>query len=396
MGFLPGKRKKRKKKGKKTRKAQGRILTVSSLLFLAMVAALLVSLFRAEWDRQQEPDAIRPASPAWAVGILARGIREIGVNEKHIRSGLASDGETIFRFPCPDHLHPITANRWLSRILQEEGLEILECREEGRTGRPTLHYRLFVPGSDHLFLRLRMDPPSGDPALQEQEPVLAIVIDDFGYNYGPTVRGFLDLDIPLTTSILPGLRRSERVEREARKRGRDIFLHLPMEPLGWPEDNPGPGAVFTGISRDSLHSLLDSHYESFRFVSGLNNHMGSRACQDSGLMADFLDWVKEKDLLVLDSWTHPQSKLFDMARERGARSLKCDLFLDGKGETESGIAENLMILTSLARERGRAVGIGHPRKETLAVLERMIPRLQDYDFRFVTISELAKKKELEP
>jgi len=325
--------------------------------------------------------------------VILRGVRELGVFESRISRKTGEDGLPLFRFRCPARLHPVTANRWLSRIFHEEGLRLLDCREEGRPGRPTLFFLVEAAGEPSLRWRLRMDPPLGDPPVEGAQPMLAIIIDDFGYNYGPVVRRLLDLDIPLTVSILPGLRRSERIEREARERGHGVFLHLPMEPVDYPHHDPGPGALFTGMAPDSILEILDRHAAGFRGLDGLNNHMGSRACRDPELIAPLLEWAAQRRLVVVDSWTHPRSRLHELAVERGLSSLAADLFLDGMEENEAGVTENLLALMEIARQRGWALGIGHPRSETLAVLEKTIPRLRDHDFRLVTVPELIERIE---
>ncbi len=364
------------------------------LLVPLAVAAGILLLERdlIEWKGNGLPSRPIPLTPEQKLdGTLQRAVRELGVSPTKIRASRAEDGLDLYRFRCPERMHPVTANRWLSRILEDEGLRVLDCRETGRPGRPDLFYLVEQEGSPSLRARLRMDPPRGDPPLFQDQPLLVIVIDDFGNNFGPVAKGLLELPVPLTASILPGQRRSERVEKEARKRGHAVFLHLPMEPLDWPESDPGPGAVFAGIGRDSVMTLLDRHASGFRRMDGLNNHMGSRASQDTEVVNAILDWTAERDLLVLDSWTHHKSKIALLAGAHGRPPLRADLFLDGEGEDESAIADNLLELGEIARERGWAIGIGHPRRETFEILRRMLPRMEDYGFRFVTLPQLVEE-----
>jgi len=379
---------------------KGRHLWLLALLLVPLaVAAGLLLLQRdlIEWDGVGLPGRPQVLTPRQIMdGTLRRAVRELGVPPARVRVEAGEDGLQRYQFRCPERLHPVNANRWLSRILEEEGLRVLDCHEEGQPGRPTLVYLVAGDANPPLRARLRMDPPRGDPPLYQDLPVIALVIDDFGSNFGPVARGLLDLKVPLTASILPGLRRSERIEKEARKRGHSVFLHLPMEPLGWPESDPGPGALFTGMDADTLLALLEADAAGFRRLDGLNNHMGSLACQDEDLVNTVLDWSAGRRLLVLDSWTHPKSRIALLAGAHGMPPLRSDLFLDGEEEDEAGIADNLLELSELARERGWAVAIGHPRRETLEVLERMVPRLKDYGFRFLTLPQLVEEVYPEP
>jgi len=65
----------------------------------------------------------------------------------------------------------------------------------------------------------------------------AIVIDDLGQDMQPT-RALLALPYPLTFSILPHLPASRETSAAAALAGRDVILHLPMEPSS---DKVSPG-----------------------------------------------------------------------------------------------------------------------------------------------------------
>ena len=319
------------------------------------------------------------------------GAREMGVPHHRISRRPGAGGMPLYEFRCPDRLHPITANRWFTRILADGGVEILDCVEEGKAQRPKLRYHLLAgEGEDAVRAQLLLYPPTGEPPLRETWPRLALVIDDFGYSYSRVPRGLLDLGVPITASILPELRHSRRIEKEARRRGHGVFLHLPMEPRGYPEEDPGPGTVFVGMSADSITALLDELARDFERLDGLNNHMGSRAtCVDS-VVLPILAWARNRELLVVDSYTDPKSRIYPLARHFGMPALRADFFLDGEREDEGQIMENIAVAAETARKRGWAMVIGHPRPETLRALRKMAPRLKDYGLRFVTVPELAR------
>jgi len=317
------------------------------------------------------------------------GAGEMGVPRRRIARKRADDGVPIYEVRCPDRLHPVTANRWLHRVFADAGVEVADCAERGDLERPRLLYRLRLGGEGGARARLVLYPPTGQPPLREAWPRVAVIIDDLGHNWGRVTRGLLDLDLPLTASILPGLRRSARVEREARRRGHAVFLHLPMEPEGYPSQDPGPRAVFADMGSDSVAALMDALAADFEVIDGLNNHMGSRACCVDSVVRAVLAWAARRDLVVVDSQTSPNSRIWALGEEMELPVLRADLFLDGEGEDEAQVMANLAAAAEVARRRGWAVTIGHPRKDTLAALRKMGPRLRDYGVRFVTITEMA-------
>ena len=68
-------------------------------------------------------------------------------------------------------------------------------------------------------------------------------------------------------------------------------------------------------------------------------------------------------------------------------ALKRDVFLDSDPAPDA-VAREFERLKALARERGLAVGIGHPYPATLDFLEREIPRLVEEGIELVPVREL--------
>jgi len=68
---------------------------------------------------------------------------------------------------------------------------------------------------------------------------------------------------------------------------------------------------------------------------------------------------------------------------------KRDIFLDNIEDTPY-IKDQLNKLKAKARMYGYAIGIGHDRPVTLAVLKEAIPQLKKEGYKFVFVSELVR------
>ncbi len=207
---------------------------------------------------------------------------------------------------------------------------------------------------------------SGEPPLGE--PVLAIVIDDLGESLSFAKR-LAQLDVPVTFSIWPGSTRMEKVARLAHAVGQDVLVHQPMEPMGYPEVNPGPRAVLTSMSLERIRRVVAENLDRVPFALGFNNHMGSRFTQNGSAMAASLLGVRGRKMFVLDSLTHPRTKVSREARKLGVPVLRRDIFLDVVRD-ENTIVRQLRKAEQVALVKGYAVAIGHPFPETLAALQR--------------------------
>jgi len=205
------------------------------------------------------------------------------------------------------------------------------------------------------------------------KPLVAIVIDDMGYRQN-TGRALLALDLPLSFSFLPFTPFSEELQKEAQAKGRDILLHLPLEPMD-PKANPGPGALSTAMAPETMQALFREDLQAVPKAIGLNNHMGSRFTANPQAMRSLLTLVRARGLFFLDSMTAANSVAYDLAHEMGVKAERRTVFLDND-QSPTKIMAQLDLLIRLAGEHGQAVGIGHPYPATVEVLRQYQAQLR--------------------
>ncbi len=204
-------------------------------------------------------------------------------------------------------------------------------------------------------------------------PLVAIVIDDMG-NRQDTGRALIAIDLPFSFSFLPFTPFSAELQKEAQARGRDILLHLPLEPMD-PKAHPGPGALTTSMDPETMKTLFRQDMQAVPKAIGINNHMGSRFTADHQAMRTLLSLVRTHNLFFLDSVTAADSVAYDLAREMGIQAERRTVFLDNDQNPDK-IRAQLDLLVKLAGEHGQAVGIGHPYPATVEALRRYQTQLR--------------------
>ena len=224
--------------------------------------------------------------------------------------------------------------------------------------------------------------PTGTPAL----PQVAIIIDDCGQWPG-IERGYIGLPIALTMSVMPHVRYTAAIAEAAAAAGKGVMLHLPMEPLS--HINPGAGKITTAMSDAQIVAQTQDDLAQVPLAKGVNNHEGSAASADARVMRDVIGVVKEHDLFFVDSMTNAASVAAQTARSGGVPTASRDVFLDNR-EDVSYSESMLERAVQIAKERGSAIAIGHPRATTLAALANMYPKMQSEGVRFVLVSELVR------
>ncbi len=223
----------------------------------------------------------------------------------------------------------------------------------------------------------------------EDAPVIALVIDDMGHNM-ETVRRAAALPAAMTLAFLPYVQDAPRRVAVAREAGKEIFLHMPMEPSS-PAFDPGPGAIRAGQPAATIRANLEAALARVPGAVGVNNHMGSRATADARAMREVMGLLRERGLVYVDSWTSPRSVAEKTAREVGIPFGGRDVFIDNVREP-AAIRRQLALAERRARRRGTAIVIGHPHAVTLEVLEEWIPEARARGVRFATLSAVVRRR----
>jgi polysaccharide deacetylase 2 family uncharacterized protein YibQ len=224
--------------------------------------------------------------------------------------------------------------------------------------------------------------------VEVRRPRVAIVIDDMGYDMR-RFRSLLEVDAQITVAVLPHLRFSREVALEAYSNGWEVLLHLPMEPRDMASNDPGKGALLTAMGEGEVRLRMEEDLKGVPHASGVNNHMGSRFTEDPVLMRTVLDVVRDHKMFFLDSRTTSGSVAGTLAREMGVKGVERTVFLDNTRDEEY-IKARLKELVSIARERGKAVAIGHPYPETIDALKSMVGAMQQDGIEVVRVSDLVE------
>jgi polysaccharide deacetylase 2 family uncharacterized protein YibQ len=225
--------------------------------------------------------------------------------------------------------------------------------------------------------------PSVIPVEPAERGELAFIIDDAGYDLDD-LQPFLDLAMPLAVAVLPNLPHSAEAARRIRAAGKELLLHLPMEPEGG--ENPGPGALLTGQPAAEIERLLDAALASVPGAIGVNNHMGSKATADRAFMDVLLDALDRRELFFVDSRTTTLTVAASEAERLGVPYLARKVFLDA---VDGGIEKSLEGAIDAAARGGSAVAIGHVQTDGLAdILRRAADGMRRSGVKPATLSEL--------
>ena len=223
---------------------------------------------------------------------------------------------------------------------------------------------------------------------QDTLGVIVLVIDDFGYRNDNISDGFLNLSIPITCAIIPGHTASKKFAEKAVSYGKEVIIHMPME-----SENYSPGEdeykLLTSMTSELLENKLIQAFESLPEAIGMNNHQGSKATSDSKTMTVLASVLKDRGKYFIDSRTSSLTIGEKTMISFGVPTARRNIFLDNNNDLDK-IEEQMNKLANSAKKNGVAVGLGHARKNTLSILEKVVPGLLDKGFVFQFASQVVK------
>lgn len=233
-------------------------------------------------------------------------------------------------------------------------------------------------------LEITEKPPRIEPANK-----VSLIMDDMGFSLD-AIYDILSLQEPITVAIIPFSPLGEQTAQIAHQNGLEILLHLPLESINNTEANYGiQGMIFTDMSEQEIIRAVEMDLDQIPYISGVNNHMGSKVTPNEALMSTILQRLKKRDLFFVDSRTTGKTVAYDVALELNIPAAQRHVFLDSE-LNEDYIKEKLIELFTLAQRRGEAVGICHPFPETLKVLKDYFRTAKEYGVKPVFVSELVR------
>lgn len=219
---------------------------------------------------------------------------------------------------------------------------------------------------------------------------LAIIIDDVGYRADD--QKIYQLPKEISVAIIPSAPHATSRAEQAKQQGRDILIHQPMQPKA--NIKLEKEGLRLGMSADQVAHNIDYARQRVPYAIGLNNHMGSAATSDRTLMQHLMKSLARHKLFFLDSRTIGSSVASKVARENGVIALDRHIFLDDS-DKYSDIQRQFNLSLQYARKHGSAIVIGHPRKNTIKVLQQGIQNLPE-DIQLVGMGSLWRKETIIP
>ena len=192
---------------------------------------------------------------------------------------------------------------------------------------------------------------------------LVIIIDDVAtFEHASMVKS---IGLKITPSIFPATKTHPDTPNIART-FEFYMIHLPMQAKHF--DSPEIGTLTINESFESMHEKIKKIRRDFPRAKYTNNHTGSRFTSDYDAMDKAYRALIEQGFIFVDSKTIAQTAVARAAKKYNQPYISRDIFLDDD-PSASAVRRELVAAVNLAKKRGYAIAIGHPKKNTIAVIK---------------------------
>lgn len=225
----------------------------------------------------------------------------------------------------------------------------------------------------------------------DRKPRIALIISNLGLSdtYTKATLELLPEDITLSFShVAPRLK---SWVREARQKGHEILLDIPMEPIGFPKNDPGRATLLTSSNEvENLNRLEHIMKQAGGYV-GLLGTLGTKFMLHSETFLPVLRSIKQRGLIYVDSRSTSRSLGPELSSSIQLPKAFNNVFVD-KEPSQEKIKNKLDELERIALKRRFAVGIAQPLPITIEILSQWTKELKTKQIALAPITAIVDKQ----
>jgi polysaccharide deacetylase 2 family uncharacterized protein YibQ len=183
------------------------------------------------------------------------------------------------------------------------------------------------------------------------------LLGGMGLNAKLTQRAIKDLPADITLAFAPYGNNLQDQVNKARNEGHEVFLQVPLEPIGFPANNPGPRTLTGDAPAAENLEALQWHLSRFAGYAGVINYQGGRFLAMPAAIKPFLSELKKRGVLFVEDGSLALSATETAAKSMNMPVKRAKVVIDADPSPQA-IISALTLLEEEATGTGFAVGTG--------------------------------------
>jgi polysaccharide deacetylase 2 family uncharacterized protein YibQ len=220
------------------------------------------------------------------------------------------------------------------------------------------------------------------PFLPNGRPKVALVIGGLGLNTRATEAAIETLPAEITLSFSPYAEGLQGWVDMARAHGHEVLLETPMEPIDFPDNDPGPYTLMAGAPGPETVKKLEWILSRTTGYFGVTNYLGSKFLGSDGAYQTFAASLRGRGLAFVDDGSAARRGGPGVVRGSAERVIDDQV-------NQSAIDQQLLALEASALQRGQALGSGFAYPVTLEKVAQWSRSLDQRGFQLAPVSALT-------
>ncbi|MED5226757.1 MAG: divergent polysaccharide deacetylase family protein, partial [Pseudomonadota bacterium] len=225
----------------------------------------------------------------------------------------------------------------------------------------------------------------------DRKPRIALIVTNLGLSATYTKAALKLLPEDITLSFSHVAPRLKSWIREARQKGHEVLMDIPMEPLGFPKNDPGRATLLTSSNEVENLNRLEHVMKKAGGYVGLLGTLGTKFMLHSETFLPILKTIKQRGLIYVDSRSTSQSLGPELASSIQLPRAFNNIFID-KEPSNQKIKGKLDELEKIALKKRFAVGIAQPFPLTIEILSQWAEKLKAKQISLAPITAVVDKQ----
>ena len=225
----------------------------------------------------------------------------------------------------------------------------------------------------------------------DRKPRIALIVTNLGLSATYTKAALKLLPEDITLSFSHVAPRLKSWIREARQKGHEVLMDIPMEPLGFPKNDPGRATLLTSSNEVENLNRLEHVMKKAGGYVGLLGTLGTKFMLHSETFLPILKTIKQRGLIYVDSRSTSRSLGPELASSIQLPRAFNNIFID-KEPSNQKIKGKLDELEKIALKKRFAVGIAQPFPLTIEILSQWAEKLKAKQISLAPITAVVDKQ----
>ncbi|MFP5448659.1 MAG: divergent polysaccharide deacetylase family protein [Alphaproteobacteria bacterium] len=215
------------------------------------------------------------------------------------------------------------------------------------------------------------------------KPKVSLIVGGLGLNSRATREAIETLPGEITLSFVPYAEGLQGWIDLAREHGHEVLLETPMEPVDYPDNDPGPYTLLASSGPAETSRRLEWLLSRATGYFGLTNYLGSRFLNSDPAMAAFTTVLKTRGLAFIDDGQAA-------GRGLGVPRASAGRIIDDQLSSEA-IDQQLLALEAQALQNGQALGSGFAYPLTITQVAQWTRAVEARGYQLAPASALTRR-----